>query len=380
MRGSIRQRSKGTWQLRYEAPTDLQGNRGQISETVRGTRKEAERALRDRLSQIENGGFVTKSKETVEGFLDRWLESYAAIHTEPSTLQGYRAHTRLYVNPHLGTVQLQALRPAHIHSLHAHLLDRGLSPKTIRLTHAMFREALKHAVEWGELMNNPAVAAKPPPLERREVKAWDTATFNTFLIAADQSPFRDAYHLIILTGLRRSELCGLMWNEVDLDAGELAVRRKLLRVTGRGLVEGKPKTQRGRRKIALGDEATTVLRRVRGQQAERRLQTGSAWQGRGHVFTDEMGNPIDPERITRSFRRLVQEHDLPHLTPHGLRHTWVSILSAAGVPIDVISKQAGHASVAFTLDIYSHMIDSVERKAADAVDEAMRRSRVASDR
>mgnify|MGYP000678101968 FL=1 len=138
--------------------------------------------------------------------------------------------------------------------------------------------------------------------------------------------------------------------------------------------------QRGRRKIALGDEATAVLRRVRGQQAERRLQAGSSWQGLGHVFTDEIGNPIDPERITRSFGRIVKEHDLPHLTPHGLRHTWVSILSAAGVPIDAIAKQAGHASVAFTLDIYSHMIDSVERKAADAVDEAMRRSRVAPER
>ena len=139
--------------------------------------------------------------------------------------------------------------------------------------------------------------------------------------------------------------------------------------------------QRGRRKIALCDEGTAVLRRVRGQQADRRLQTGSAWQGLGHVFTDEIGTPIDPERITRSFERIVKEHDLPHLIPpHGLRHTWVSILSAAGVPIDVISKQAGHASVAFTLDIYSHMIDSVERKAADAVDEAMRRSRVAWER
>ena len=379
MRGSIRQRSKGTWQLRYEAAPDLQGHRGQMSETVRGTRKEAERALRERLSRIENGGLVTRSKETVEGFLNRWLETYAATHTEPTTLQGYRAHARLYVNPHLGTLRLQALRPAHVQSLHAHLLDRGLSPKTIRLTHAMFKEALKHAVEWGELVLNPAIVAQPPRLERREVKAWDTSTFYRFLEVADESPFRDAYHLIILTGLRRSELCGLMWDEVDLDNGELVVRRKLVRVTGLGLVEGKPKTQRGRRKIALGNEAGTVLRRVRAQQAEWRLQAGSAWQGRGHVFTNNIGSPTDPERITRSFRRLVQEHDLPHLTPHGLRHTWVSILSAAGVPIDVISKQAGHASVAFTLDIYSHMIDSVERKAADAVDEAMRRSRVASE-
>ena len=237
----------------------------------------------------------------------------------------------------------------------------------------MFKEALKHAVQWGQLTRNPADAVTPPRIERREVTAWNTTTFHEFMDAAAQSRFRDAYNLIILTGLRRSELCGLQWDDVDLAAGELAVNRKLLRVTGVGLVEGKPKTQRGRRKIALGNEATAVLRRIRTQQTEWRLRAGSAWQGRGHVFTDKLGRPIDPERITRSFARIVREHGLPHLTPHGLRHTWVSLLSAAGVPVDVISKQAGHSSVAFTLDIYGHMIDSAERKAADAVDEAMHR-------
>ena len=108
MRGSIRQRSPGTWQLRYDAPADTYDQRKQASETVRGTRKEADRILRERLTQAENGGLVAPSKETIEQYLDRWLESYAATHTEPSTLQGYRAHSRLYVAPYLGMLRLQA--------------------------------------------------------------------------------------------------------------------------------------------------------------------------------------------------------------------------------------------------------------------------------
>ena len=167
MNGSIRQRSKGSWQIRYDAPPDGTGKRRFISETVKGTKKEAERVLRERLAAIENGSHVNRTKETLGRFMASWLEDYAATHTTPKTLMGYKGNVRRYIVPVLGGVLIQNLTPRHVQKLHRFMLDKGLSNQSVVLAHGVLSEALNHAVAWGVIPKNPAASVSPPRSKKR---------------------------------------------------------------------------------------------------------------------------------------------------------------------------------------------------------------------
>ena len=216
--GGVRQRTKGGWQVRYYAPPDAKGTRERIAETVRGSRRDAERVLRQRLSIVESGTFVRKTKESLAQFMERWLITYCATNTSLRTQQGYRHYIRRHISPAIGNLTLQRLTVPHIQGMYAAMLARGLKPRTVLHTHRVLRQALGHAVKWGELARNPADSATPPRPERTEFETWDADTFHDFLNAARESPFTDFYHLAVLTGMRRSELCGLTWSDIDFDA------------------------------------------------------------------------------------------------------------------------------------------------------------------
>jgi integrase len=206
MKGSIRQRSKGSWQLRHEGPPDGTGKRKYLSETIKGNKKEAERVLRERLAAIENGGYVAKHKETVSDFMQRWLDTYAATNTTLRTQEGYQGNIQRYITPAIGNVELQKLTPSYIQGMYAALLEKGLSNRTVLHVHRVLSEALKHAARWGVLARNPADATTPPRAEQEELEMWDVPTVNLFLEAVTGHRFQDFYHLALLTGMRRSEL------------------------------------------------------------------------------------------------------------------------------------------------------------------------------
>ena len=371
MRGSIRQRSKGSWQLRYEGPPDSVGWRKQVSETVRGTRKEAERVLRERLTQIETGILMTRSDETVAEFLGRWLDVYAATNTELRTQMGYRALIRLYIVPGIGRVKLQALRPGHIQSLYAGLLDKELSSRTVHHVHTLLKQTLSHAIKWGLLIWNPTDATDPPRPEEKELEMWDLPTIRTFLQSANVSRYGNLYQLVILTGIRRSELLGLRWDAIDLDNRRMMILRKLQRITGMGLVEGQPKTKKSRRSIALSPVAVSLLQAIKAKQNEWRLKAGPAWQDAGYVFTQQDGTLIDPDRVSRDFARVVREAGLPHLTVRGLRHAHATLLLSSGVHPKIVSERLGHSTIAITMDIYSHVLPGLQERAALALDQTL---------
>ena len=151
MKGSITQRSKGGWQLRFDGPADATGKRRQVNETVKGTKKEAERVLRERLNAAENGGCIARDKETVAQFMGRWLETYAATNTTVRTQHGYQAYVTRYIVPAIGGIPLQSLTARHIQGLYADMLGRGLSNTTVVQLHRILKQALSHAVKWGSL-------------------------------------------------------------------------------------------------------------------------------------------------------------------------------------------------------------------------------------
>ena len=192
----------------------------------------------------------------------------------------------------------------------------------------------------------------------REISTWDAPTESRFLVAAAESPFRDFYHLAVLTGMRRSELAGLKWESVDLSVGKLSVVRTLQRIRRMGLVEGQPKTAKSRRLITLSPDTVQLLHGIRGRQIEERLALGATWQDTGFAFTRPDGGPIDPDGATQEFTELVRAAGLPHLTLHGLRHVHATLMLGAGIHPKVVSERLGHSTVGITLDTYSHVLRS----------------------
>jgi len=369
--GSVRARGANRWQIRYQGLPDEHGTRKMQAETVNGSRSEAERVLRERAGQVESGSFVRKSTETVAEFMYRWLETYAATNTTPRTQQGYRGNVERYINPAIGQINLQALRPEHIQKMYAALLERNLSARTILHVHRVLSGALEKAVQWDLLVRNPAKATTPPRPENEQMAMWDVESIKGFSEAAQTSLHRNYFELAILTGMRRSELSGLKWDAVDLGSGRLMVLNTLQRLNGRGLVDGRPKTPKSRRSIALSPNAVTLLKRIKTNQFECRLAAGPAWSNTDYVFTSADGNPIDPDALTHEFHDIVTRAGLPPMTLHGLRHAHATLLLMKKIPAKVVSERLGHSNIAVTMDTYSHVLPDMQEEAALAIDDGL---------
>ena len=373
--GSITQRSKGSWQIRYYGPPDANGKQKRFTETVRGNKSAAEKLLRERLSAIENGGYVAKNKETVGQFMARWLEAYAATNVTLRTLQGDRAYVERYLYPTIGVVPLQSLTARHIQGVYSDMLARGLSNTTVVQLHRILKEALSLGVKWGILTRNVADATSPPRIQHKQMEMWDVDTVCRFLDGVQGSRFGDFYYLAVLTGLRRSELCGLQWDNVDLVRARLSVVKTLQRIKGHGLVEGQPKTERSRRSIALDPEAVDLLQAIRNQQMTQQLAAGPMWQNTGYVFTELDGRPVIPDQVTQDFARVIRRLGLPHLTLHGLRHAHATLMLTEGVHLKVVSERLGHSNIAITADTYSHVLPGLQEQAALALGQRLKNGR-----
>ena len=197
---------------------------------------------------------------------------------------------------------------------------------------------------------------------------WDVDTILRFLEATRAGRFGTLYRFATLTGMRRSEICGLKWDCVDLSKSSLSVVNTLQRIAGYGLVEGQPKTAKSRRFIALSPDTVDLMHGIRGRQIEQRLSVGDAWRESGYVFTEVDGSPIVPDKVTQDFARVVKRSGLPYLSFHGLRHVHATLLLLAGTNPKIVSERLGHSNIAITMDIYSHVLPGLQEAAALAID------------
>jgi integrase len=357
MRGSVYKRGS-TWTWHVDVGVDpVTGKRRQQTKGGFKTKRECQAALHEALAALRAGTFVEPSKRTLESFLvDEWLP--ALRHLRPSTLSNYRTHIRTSVLPTLGPIPLQQLSPAHLNALYQALLSRGrlrdghgMAPKTVQNVHAILHRALKDAMRWGYAARNVADAVDPPKGLPAERQVWTPEQLRAFLSHVRDDRLYAAWLLVATTGLRRAELAGLRWLDVDLAAGRVSPRRPRV-VVDYTVVESDAKTPKGRRSLALDPATLTALKAHQARQAEEKTIVGAGYRESGLVFTMPDGSPIHPQ---------------PRIRLHDVRHSYATAALAAGVPPKVVSQRLGHATIAITMDTYSHVIPGLDEQAAETV-------------
>lgn len=319
---------------------------------------------RKHLSLVEEG---PGDAVTVGDYLHQWLGGKQSL--RPSTLSSYDTHVRCYLTPTLGSIELRALRPAHIEQMHRGLLTanesgRQLSVASVQRIHATLRSALNTAVRRGLIPRNPASTVELPRVLRARVETWSAAELQRFLQLIKDDRLHLLYLLLGLSGMRRGEALALRWTDLDLDAGLLRIERSLVPVDGE-LVIGPPKSRSGRRVVALDEE---IARRLHWHRCRQRLELlGATGEIRlpELVFTTVSGEPLSPTYVSRHFDRLVAKHGLTRIRLHDLRHTSASIGLASGESLVEVSRRLGHSTITITADTYSHVSPVVAKESAE---------------
>jgi integrase len=356
------------WSFVVDVGVDEHGRRKQARRRGFATKREAQAELNRLRTSIAQHTFVAPAKQTCGEFLDEWL---AAIeHTvEASTLSSYRRNMRVHVKPAIGGVQLQKLDPAHLNRLYGQLSQR-LSVRTVRYVHSIVHRAFRDAVKWGRIVRNPADAADPPRARDArppEMRTWTGAELSRFFSLVEASRYRAPWLVLATTGMRRGEVLGLRWRDLDLERGRLSIRQTVTLVDHAIVIANRTKTGKGR---AVDLDATTIaeLRAHRARQAQELLLLGIRPDGETLVFCHPDARPYNPERFSREFARALNRHsDLSRIRLHDLRHTWATLALTAGVPVKIVSERLGHATSAITSDTYSHVTPTMGADAAEKV-------------
>jgi integrase len=377
MAGHIYKSAKG-WRAVVDAGTDLAtGKRRQRRIGPFRSRREAELAAAKAVSDVGAGAVRDTRAVTLAEYLRaEWLPAREVRGLKPTTLASYRWICQSYLVPRLGQVQLQKLAPPDVvvfldsFSKEPGRGGKRRSARTIALTHRVLSLALAHAVRAGVIARNPAEGARqdlPRGEASAERKVWTLEQFAAFLDATVNDPLYSLWALAATTGLRRGELCGLRWDDVDLGANSLTVRHCRVMVHGVPM-DSTPKTSAGQRTIGLDESTVALLAEHRQRQEAKELACPAGfWCGEGHVFTDDIGRPLVPENVTKEFARAVRRAGLPQVRLHDTRHSHATALLRAGVDVKVVAGRLGHSSTSVTQNVYQHRVEQLDRAAAEKV-------------
>jgi integrase len=336
--------------------------------------------LAELVKRLHDGDYRAPERITVgEYLLERWLPTKQA-QLRPSTFASYRNNVVTHVVPRIGSIPLQKLQPEDLDTLYAQLLREGrrnrdgggLAPKTVRIIHGIIRKALADAHRKGTVTRNVADLADPPKVRlggSREMTVWSAYELREFLDSIADSEWYVPIFVAANTGMRRGEVLGLTWRNVDLDHARLVVSQQILSIEYVPSVAD-VKTTNSRRTIDLDPRTATVLRAWRRQQLERRMITGRRGDTE-FVFSRPDGRPIHPDFFSQSWDRLMRSSDVRRIRLHDLRHTHATILLQAGVPVKVVSERLGHSSPAFTMTVYQHVLPGMQADAAAAFSAAV---------
>lgn len=372
MNGYIAQRRNRSYVVIYEGRDPVTGKEQRRWHPAGTDRAEAE-GLMTKLAAEETRRVESVRSLTLGAYLtSQWLPA-KKLHLATSTYRGYERNVILHILPVLGRTGLRRLRYQQIESLYDSLLHptsgKGLSPKTVYEIHLLIRNALADALRRGLITRNVALIARAPKqrsLQKIEGQAWTDEQLRTFLRTAAGHRFFPILWLTAMTGMRRNEVLGLKWTDIDTKKKRLALNRGLVAV-GYELHQTRGKTRKARRSIDLDDTTISVLEGWRAFQAAEFAAVGIT-NDEGWVFTDGDGNPIHPHALHQSFRRIVANADIPPLRFHDLRHTHGSLLIKEGVPVKVVSERLGHGHIAHTIQTYQHLLPGMSAEAARTIE------------
>ncbi len=349
---------------------DGEGKRKRKFVTFHGSKRKAEARMREILNEMDKGIPIDKPDLTVAQHLDKWL-NYKAQYLSEKTAHDYAGIARRYLKPVLGHIPLILLKPDHVSELHKQMRQKGLSSRSIQYAHRVLSQAMKDAVKWEILGRNVCNSIKAPGPQRKNLKTLDREGITKLLEASKDTSDYPLTFLAVYTGMRRSELLGLRWKDIDLQQGKLNVNQVIVRVTGKKLKPKAPKTKYSRRLIILPASAVKLLIDIKLKSKKFRESAGLEWDENALIFSNVDGDPICPDAVIRRFKEVAKTAGFPSLRFHDLRHTHASLLLDQGVPIKAISERLGHASIQITLDTYSHLTEDFQQATAEAFEIAM---------
>ena len=376
--GTIRQRPDGRWEARFTVGRDP-GTGKQIQRSVYGsTQKEVRQKLAQITAAIDNGTYIAPRKMTVGQWLDIWTAEYLN-HVRPRTVEAYQCQIKNHIRPALGAIRLEELNAHTVQSFYNGLGkpqgDKpGLSAKSIKNVHGILHKAIQQAVTVGYLKFNPADACTLPRVERKELKPLDEDATARFIEAVKGHRYETVFLVTLFTGMREGEVLGLTWDCVDFDRGTVTINKQLQKTTGGGSVYILSPTKNGRgRVIAPAPFVMGLLREQQRRQAEWKLKAGPAWEDSGLVFTNEAGGHLSHHTVYHNFKMVVASIGMPEVRFHDLRHSFAVASIRSGDDIKTVQGNLGHATAAFTLDVYGHVTEQMKQASAQRMEGYIKR-------
>ena len=366
--GNIRKRKDGRWEGRYTAGHNPTTGKAIYKNVLGKTQAEVKEKLKKAIEETKDLDIAKAESYTVGQWMDVWFEYYAKIKVRASSHKTYEGYIKNHIKPNIGNLPLTKLTTLDLQMMYQKLLTggrvdrlesqnqpKGLSAKTVRNLNQIISSAMKLAMEQKLIAHNPADGCALPRVEHREMKTLPAEQLAAFLNEAKKTGVYEMYYLDLVTGMRRGELLGLKWEDIDFDHGVIHIRRQVVRLNGT-VQEAPLKTKNSYRNISIGSDAVDILK----QQREKRPNSE-------YVFPSPNGGPIAPDSVLHMLHRVLERAGLPKIRFHDLRHTFATLALQNGVDIKTVSGMLGHFSAGFTLDTYAHVTTAAQREAAETM-------------
>ena len=366
--GNIRKRKDGRWEGRYTAGHNPATGKAIYKNVLGKTQAEVKEKLKKAIEETKGLNIAKAESYTVGQWMDVWYEYYAKIKVRPSSHKTYEGYIKNHIKPSIGNIPLTKLTTLDLQKLYQKLLTegrvdrleaqnqpKGLSPKTVRNINQVISSAMQLAIQQHLIPQDPTDGCALPKTEHREMQTLSADQLTAFLLEAKHSGVFEMYYIELATGLRRGELLGLKWEDIDFSTQTLRVRRQVGRINGE-VREAPLKTKNAYRTISLGTDAVGILK----QQREKQPSSS-------YVFPGPTGGPIAPDSVLHMLHRVLDRAGLPEIRFHDLRHTFATLALQNGVDVKTVSGMLGHFSAGFTLDTYAHVTTAAQKKAAETM-------------